>query len=115
MAFPFLSLPLELQRDSLGYLVNHADLRALCLVSKNIEAIVAPLLFHDLALCQYRGSSSCSFGPCKLIPRGRLTTMIKAISESKNLCYVRTLSTPILEDQDAVDAMEVLLFKLQTN
>lgn len=115
MAFPFLSLPLELQRDSLGYLVNHADLRALCLVSKNIEAIVAPLLFHDLALYQYRGGSSCSFGPCKLIPQGCLTTMIKAISESKNLCYVRTLSTPILKDQEAVDAMEILLFKLQTN
>lgn len=113
MAFQFLSLPLELQRDTLGHLVNHADLRALFLVSKHIEAIVAPLLFHDLALNQYRGCLSCSFGPCKLIPQGRLTAMIKAISKSKNLCYVRTLSIPIMEEQDAADAMEILLFKFQ--
>lgn len=115
MAFPFLSLPLELQRDTIGHLINHADLRVLCLVSKHIEAIAAPLLFHDIALNQYRGCISCSFGLCKLIPRGRLTPMIKAISNSKNLRYVRTLSTPILEDQDAVDAMEMLLFKLKPN
>lgn len=115
MAFPFLSLPLELQRDTIGHLINHADLRVLCLVSKHIEAIAAPLLFHDIALNKYRGCISCSFGHRKLIPCGRLTPMIKAISNSKNLRYVRTLSTPILEDQDAVDAMEMLLFKLKPN
>lgn len=115
MAFPFLSLPLELQRETIGRLINHADLRALCLVSKDIEAIAAPLLFHDIALNQYRGCISCSFGHRKLIPRERLTPMIEAISKSKNLCYVRTLSTPILEDQDAIDAMGMLLFKLKPN
>lgn len=115
MAFPFLSLPLELQRETIGRLMNHADLRALCLVSKHIEAIAVSLLFHDITLNQYRGCISCSFGHRKLIPRGRLTPMIEAISKSKKLCYVRTLSTPILEDQDAIDAMEMLLFKLKPN
>lgn len=115
MAFPFLSLPLELQRETIGHLINHADLRALCLVSKYIEAIAAPLLFHDIALNQYRGCITCSFGHRQPIPRVRLTPIIRAISKSKNLCYVRALSTPILEDQDAIDAMEMLLFKLKPN
>lgn len=88
---PVLLLPLELQRETIGHLINHADFRALSLVSKHIEAIAASLLFHGIALNQYRGCIFCSFGHRKLTPLGSLTPMIKAISKSKNLCYVRTL------------------------
>ena len=96
MVSPFLSLAVELQCDIIGRLVGSEDLKAVCLLSKHVAAIVAPFLYHDIVL---DGDTA---------PIGRLTTTVKSLSESKNFGFARTLTIRNVV-QDLVDAMGLLL------
>lgn len=99
MVPPFLSLAVELQCDIIGRLLGSEDLKAVCLVSKHVAAIAAPFLYHDIVL---DGDTA---------PIGRLTTIIKSLSESRNLGFARTLTIRNVV-QDSVDAMDLLLPQL---
>lgn len=99
MVSPFLWLAVELQCDIIGRLLGSEDLKAVCLVSKHVAAIAAPFLYNDIVL---DGNTA---------PIGRLTTIIKSLSESKNLGFARTLTIRNVV-QDSVDAMDLLLPQL---
>lgn len=99
MVSHFLWLPVELQCEIIGRLLGSEDLKAVCLVSKHVAAIAAPFLYHDIVL---DGNTA---------PIGRLTTIIKSLSESKNLGFARTLTIRNVV-QDSVDAMDFLLPQL---
>lgn len=50
IASPFLRLPVELQTETVSYLSNYSDLRALRLVSKRVSDIATPHLYNKVDL-----------------------------------------------------------------
>lgn len=86
IAFPFLSLPPELQTEIMKYLSNYSDLKVLCLVSKHLSGMATPRLYNELDL------RTGVKGPASRM-RKRINSLLL---QPTNLLFVRILKTPTL-------------------
>lgn len=91
MSFHFLAASTEVQVMIIEYITNPADLRALCLVSKEVSALAIPALYHrvDLTPRERRAEEQCN-NPNGLEQIGRVESLL---SNKKNLSFIRILIT----------------------
>lgn len=88
-AFPFLSLPVELQTQVVNYFSHYSDLKALRLVSQQLSCIVIPRLYYEVDL----RSTTIYNRPLKQ----RIKSLL---IQPTYLRFVRILSTPELGSQE---------------
>ncbi|MCJ1427684.1 hypothetical protein MMC29_005589, partial [Sticta canariensis] len=106
--FAILKLPRELQDEILSYISRPTDLKALCLVSKEISAISTPRLYRDINL-RYGTEYP-----------DRLSLCLTRLSHSRSLGHVQTikigyLGEPNQGNQGYCSALSHLLPKLRDN
>lgn len=89
-AFPFLSLPLELQTEVVNHVSRYSDLKALRLVSQDLSCIVVPRLYYKVHL-GYKTTWNRPF-------RDRIDSLL---IQPANLRFVRVLSATELGPQEA--------------
>ena len=91
IAFPFLSLPVELQTGIMNYLRDYSDLKALCLASKHVSEIATPRLYYELDL---RNEGNCHALPMMQRIRSLLI-------QPANLHFVRIIKTLALGAEES--------------
>ncbi|MCJ1346565.1 hypothetical protein MMC31_004783 [Peltigera leucophlebia] len=99
-AFPFLSLPVELQAEVVNYFSRYFDLKTLRLVSLHVSDIVTPRLYHKVDL---RNEMFCN--------RPLVQRIKSLLIRPVNLRFVRILKTPMLgsEETQLMDRLLPLL------
>lgn len=91
IAFPFSSLPVELQTGIVNHLRDYSDLKALCLASKHISDIATPRLYYELDL---RSGGKCQSS--QMIQR-----INSLLIQPANLRFVRIIKTPMLGPEES--------------
>lgn len=112
-AFPFLHLPVELQTCIVNNVTRYADLKALCLVSKEVSDIATPRLFQKVDLRQKEWGEDQQIGQ----RIGYLRTLAKInslLTKPANLRFVRVLNTSHL-GPEATELVGRLLPLLRTD
>ena len=106
ISFRFLHLPMELQTEILNSVSRYSDLKALCLVSKEISDTATPRLFYEVDLKK---------GEWKDEDLLKIRAQIKSLLvKPANLQFVRVLKTPLIGFKET-QLMGRLLPLLRTN
>lgn len=111
IAFRFLHLPRELQTGIVNNVSRYSDLKALCLVSKEVSDIATPRLFYRVDLKKEEAEEATT----KQINSLRTIAQINSLlAKPANLLFVRILKTSLLE-REATEHMGRLLPFLRTD
>lgn len=111
IAFRFLHLPTELQTGIVNNVRRYSDLKALCLVSKEISDIATPRLFYKVDLKKEETEEATTEQINSLRTIAQINSLL---AKPANLLYVRILKTSVLE-RGVTELMGRLLPFLRTD
>lgn len=107
--FRFLGLPVEIRCEVVNHINRPSDIKALCLVSKEICDIATPRLYHRVDLYPESDPKILEEGEVKMLAR-----VISLLSATSNLRFIRILNTGRFGESTTA-AIDALLPQLQEN
>lgn len=107
--FPFLKLPVEIRCEVVNQLSRPSEIKALCLVSKEIYDIATPRLYNTVDLYPKSERKNQEGEEVKML--ARVNSLLSATS---NLRFIRILNTGRF-GESTTEAIDALLFQLQEN
>lgn len=107
--FRFLGLPVEIRCEVVDHLSGPSDIKALCLVSKEICNIATPRLYNRVDLYPKSDPNDLEEEEAKMLAR-----VISLLSATSNLRFIRILNTGRF-GESTTEAIDALLPQLQEN